>query len=64
MYKNFDNHEMFSTDISDTCVVVLCKNCGGGTRILQTGGREGLTKRQKPIIWQDFCQKLHKNERN
>ena len=27
-------------------------------------GRQPLSLGQKPIIWQDFCQKLHKNERN
>ena len=27
-------------------------------------GRQPLVWGQKPIIWQDFCQKLHENERN
>ena len=31
---------------------------GGG------GGRQPLSLGQKPIIWQDFCRKLHENERN
>ena len=28
------------------------------------GQRQPLSFGQKPIIWQDFCQKLHGNERN
>ena len=28
------------------------------------GGRQRLNLGQKPIIWQDFCRKLHENERN
>ena len=27
-------------------------------------GRQPLYLGQKPIIWQDFCRKLHENERN
>ena len=36
----------------------------GGSRISQNGGRQPLSLGQKPIIWQDFCWKLHGNERN
>ena len=28
------------------------------------GGRQPLSLGQKHIIWQDFCHKLHENERN
>ena len=35
----------------------------GGSRISQTGqGWQPLSLGQKPIIWQDFCRKLHGNE--
>ena len=40
----------------------------GKSRISQTGaggaGYQPLSLVQKPIIWQDFCRKLHGNERN
>ena len=39
----------------------------GGPRISQTGGGRGTNpyiSLKKLIIWQDFCRKLHENERN
>ena len=38
--------------------------CGGGSRVSQTGGILPLSLGKEPIIRQDFCQKLHENERN
>ena len=36
----------------------------GGSRIPRRGGGHSLSLVQKPIIWQDFCRKLHENKRN
>ena len=37
----------------------------GGSRFSQTTwGCQPPTLKQKPVIWQDFCSKMHENERS
>ena len=43
---------------------IVANGSSGGCRISQTGERQPLRRRQKPIILPDFCRKLHENERN
>ena len=36
----------------------------GGSRISQTGGCQPMSLKQNSFIFQNFCRKLHENERN
>ena len=43
--------------------VIFLTISSGGSRISHTKGTKPLRRGKKPNIWEDFCQKLHENEK-